>query len=134
MTSSEISVSLRNTRIKLYSEILIEGILTGRTTQKKDDENFLEAVKDGYFAQHVTEATRGRGTDKPSILDLLFTSNEQCLDSICIDAPLGKSDHSVIKTSYQCSPDEHPDKILPDFKHADFKNENYARNRLSCIP
>ena len=37
---------------------------------------FLETVRDCYLYQHVTAPTRGRGSDKPSILDLSFTNEE----------------------------------------------------------
>ena len=94
---------------------------TNETSNDTDDEHFLEAVRDGYFTQHVMEETRARGTNQPSILDLIFTSNENSLDAVQIEAPLGKSDHAMIKTSYQSIPDEHPDKLLPDYRKADFE-------------
>ena len=50
----------------------------------------------------INTPTRGRGLNKPSLIDLLFTTNEEDVESIDIDSPLGKSDHSVIKIKYRC--------------------------------
>ena len=54
---------------------------------------------------------RGRDTSKPSLLDLLFTSKEECIENIEMHAPLGNSDHSLIKVLYRCEPEKLPDKI-----------------------
>ena len=65
------------------------------TSTSKDDNNFIEAVIDSYLTP-----TRGRGTNEPSLIDLVFPRNAECIDSIALHAPLGKSDHSLIKLSY----------------------------------
>ena len=46
------------------------------TTQhgpESKEARFIESVRDSYFHQHVEEATRIRGNDEPSTLDLIFT-------------------------------------------------------------
>jgi hypothetical protein len=57
---------------------------------------FVELLRDCYLHQHITEPTRGRWTDKPSTLDLLCSNEEGMVSDIIIDAPIGKSDHSVV--------------------------------------
>ena len=47
---------------KLYKRIL----------ELHSNKQFLEATRDAYLYQHVKFASRGRGTNKPSILDLFF--------------------------------------------------------------
>ena len=45
--------------------------------------------------QHVTEFTRQRGENEPSLLDLIFSKNEHEIDLIHHQTPIGKSDHVV---------------------------------------
>ena len=55
-----------------------------------DDCEFIEATRDSFLTQHVSTPTRGRGTNDPSLIDLVFTSNEENIESINMHAPLGK--------------------------------------------
>ena len=71
------------------------------TATSHDDNNFIEAVMDSYLTQHVLTPTRGRGTNEPSLIDLVFSRNAECIESIELHAPLGKSDHSLIKLMYR---------------------------------
>ena len=66
--------------------------------------------------------TRGRGTNEPSLIDLVFSRNAECIESIELHAPLGKSDHSLIKLVYRTEPEELPGKIVCDYVKADFQN------------
>ena len=68
--------------------------------------NFIETIRDCYLYQHVTTPTRGRGSDKPSVLDLVFSNEEGIVDRVEILAPLGKSDHAVITTRINCRYDD----------------------------
>ena len=67
-----------------------------------NDRAFIESIRDSYTTQHINAPTRGRGTNKPATLDLVFTSNEESIEKLDIDAPLDKSDHSVLKFWYRC--------------------------------
>ena len=58
---------------------------------------FIERIRDIYFTQHITEPTRSRGSNNPSCLDLVFSNDEELIEEIELLAPLGKSDHSIIK-------------------------------------
>ena len=66
------------------------------------EHKFLETLRDCYLFQHVTEPTRARGTDEPSLLDLIITNEEMQVSDIQFTSPLGKSDHSVIYFNYNC--------------------------------
>ena len=52
------------------------GSQTTSTGEEHIATQFLEIVRDSYLIQHVKEATRHRGTDRPSTLDLVFTNEE----------------------------------------------------------
>ena len=51
---------------------------------------FLESVR--YTYQHVKQATRYRGDNQPSLLDLILTNEEEMIDNVVHNAPLG-TDH-----------------------------------------
>ena len=57
---------------------------------------FFKNMEDLFWIQYVTEPTRARGTDKPSVLDYVFTDEENLIDSINYDPPIGKSDHVYV--------------------------------------
>ena len=46
------------------------------------DNQFLECLKDCFFFQHVTENTRQRGSDAPSLLDLVITNEENLIQNL----------------------------------------------------
>ena len=70
--------------------------------EQSAESKFIEAVRDSFLHQHVTEVTRSRGNDTPSTLDLIFTDEEMQVSNIQYHSPLGKSDHSVILFDYHC--------------------------------
>ena len=86
-----------------------------------DDCAFIEAVRDGFLTQHILSPTRGCGTNKPSLIDLVFSTDEQEIENIDITAPLGKSDHAMIKVLHRLNPDILPDKITCDYSKADYQ-------------
>ena len=100
-------------RDKKYKYIVIAGDINFRridwprnycnSSENSNDFLFLEAVKDSFMTQHVDEPTRGRGQDTPSTLDILLTGSDDIVEDLEIDAPLGKSDHSVIWATIVCN-------------------------------
>ena len=53
-------------------------------------------------------------------MDLSFTSNEENIKSMELHAPLGKSDHSMIKVLYRSQPENLPEMIVCNYEKADF--------------
>ena len=62
----------------------------------------VEAVRDSFLVQHVTEPTHYRGDNTPNTLDLIFTNESGMLDSLKCMAPIGKSHHSSLKMDFCC--------------------------------
>jgi hypothetical protein len=97
-----------------YSHILVLGDFNYKEIKWKDNVvdkaedssvyRFYECVQDNYLTQHVDEDTRHRGGQKPSLLDLVFTNEENMIDSdnISYDFPLGNSDHCILLMDYNC--------------------------------
>ena len=72
------------------------------TSATSGDFLFLEAVRDAYLTPHIEVPTRGRGTDKPTTLDLLITNDDALVEDLIVGAPVGKSDHAVISVNIVC--------------------------------
>jgi hypothetical protein len=58
---------------------------------------FLEATQDLLLFQHVKKATRIRQGNQPSTLDYVFTDDDNLIDDIVYNEPLGKSDHVILE-------------------------------------
>ena len=71
--------------------------------------------------QHIQKPTRGRGSDKPSLIDLLFSTNEDNIENISFSASLGKSDHAIIKTCYRSAPNFLRNKWISDYNKANYE-------------
>ena len=67
---------------------------------KRWNEHILDLVTEFCLHQHVKDNTRARGTDNPSMLDLIFTKQEGDITDTTYNAPLGMSDHAVINMKY----------------------------------
>ena len=102
-------------------EINWENMTTSITDPDSYENRFIECVRDCYFTQHILEATRQRGTDKPTCLDLLFTNDENLIENIEIMAPLGKSDHAIIKHTLNLHTDPAPPKIKIQYEKGDYE-------------
>ena len=62
----------------------------------------LEAVRDSFMSQHVTEPTHYRGNCTPNTLDLIDTNEEGMVENIKYMAPVGKSHHTSLCFSFWC--------------------------------
>ena len=79
------------------------------------DQKLLDLVQEFFLTQHVKENTRKRGPEDPSLLDLIFTRQENEIDNINYYPPFGKSDHAVLDFNFRIEYD-----IIND-------NQNYKR-------
>ena len=64
--------------------------------------NFLEKLSDLYLSQLVSEPTRKRGDNIPSLLDLVITNSSPSIDAITHLSPLGLSDHCLLSFTFRC--------------------------------
>jgi hypothetical protein len=67
---------------------------TGNQTRLHN--RFLEAIHDSFLFQHVDKPTHARGTQAENTLDLILTNEENMVNKVCHEAPLGKSHHSCL--------------------------------------
>ena len=57
---------------------------------------FLFKTQELCLSQHVKDATRIRQNQTPTTLDYIFTEEENLIETINYEVPLGKSDHVVL--------------------------------------
>ena len=58
---------------------------------------FFGKIQELCLYQHVRQFTRAREGQKPSLLDLIFTDEEETIEKVEVDAPIGKSDHGLLR-------------------------------------
>jgi hypothetical protein len=51
---------------------------------------------------HVEGYTRTRESSEPSIIDLIFTNEDDMVDRIVHESPLGRSDHCALLFKFNC--------------------------------
>ena len=90
------------------------------TTPESEAAKFLETTEELFLFQHVSEVTRCRGDDIPSLLDVVLTNEEEMVSNVEHLAPLGKSDHQTLLFQFNC----YADFSKPSMKH------NYNRADL----
>ena len=61
---------------------------------------FMECVRDCFLHQHVVHPTHIRGDSVGNTLDLIMTNEENMVQNLEHEAPLGKSDHMVLQFSF----------------------------------
>lgn len=61
-----------------------------------------DKIQDCFWTQKVNQLTRRRGSDRPSILDLVITNEEDFVEEINFSSPLGNSDHCLINFTFKC--------------------------------
>ncbi|XP_061196751.1 uncharacterized protein LOC133205026 [Saccostrea echinata] len=71
-------------------------------SENSAEQKFIDCLQDNFMFQTVTKPTRWRGTNIPTILDLVITKDENAVEDMEYQSPLGKSDHCVICFKYVC--------------------------------
>ena len=70
--------------------------------EESKEAKFIETVRDCYLYQHITKPTRYRGSDEPSVIDLIFTEEAAQISELEYQPPLDKSDHCVLTFDFHC--------------------------------
>lgn len=87
--------------------------LRGRPKSKGEirdtkDEKFSDCIDDCFLFQHITEQTRFRHGQNPSVVDLILTNEENSVGDVEMEASLGMSDHAIITCTIQTRPVQSP--------------------------
>ena len=76
--------------------------MTTKSNHVDKEFKFVEAVRDSFNTQIVDRPTRGRGSDNPSLLDIILVNDITIVQNLEHMSPLGKSDHAVLKLTLNC--------------------------------
>jgi len=71
-------------------------------SDKSEEQKFVDCIEENFLFQAVNKPTRWRGTDNPTVLDLIITGNDKNIEDIEYQSPLGKSDHCVMVFNLVC--------------------------------
>ena len=98
---------VRNTHVLIAGDFNYPGIEWQSWTTREENTDgeeyrFIETMRDCYLYQHVNSETRGRGANKPNLLDLILTNEEGMVTNMQHESPLGKSDHCTLVFDYNC--------------------------------
>ena len=86
---------------------------------------FVDCVQDNYLYQHVDRPTHYRDSQTPNVLDLVFTSEENMIDDIKYNPPIGKSHHLVLSWTYRCRTTRPPVSTQP-FRHYYYDRADFS--------
>ena len=67
----------------------------------------INCIQDCFFTQHVTQPTRFRPGQPPSILDMILTNEEGMVNNLSYLPGLGRSDHIVLQFTLACYTELH---------------------------
>ena len=90
------AVEQKNTYLLICGDFNYRGIDWENEPCDEKDEHlstFINTVHDCFFHQHFTEHTRFRLGEEPSLLDLIFTNEEDLIYNSEYQSGFGYSDH-----------------------------------------
>ena len=85
--------------------------------------HFLKTLQECFLLQHVTEPTRFREYETPSLLDLVLSSEEGLVNNLEYLPPLGESDHISLRFNIPLSPQirRHQHRNSIDIRKTDYE-------------
>ena len=76
---------------------------TAPTSQSHPASIFMEFVRDSFLFQHVMQPTHYRAQQTPTLIDLLFSNEENMISNLRHCSPVGKSHHQCLYFDFVCS-------------------------------
>ena len=91
---------------------------------------FIEVVQESHLHQHIYKPTRYRIGNEPSLLDLIFTTEEEMIREMYHKPGLGESDHECVDFVIDISQSKDDTSTKKNFFKADYAT---IRDRLRMI-
>ena len=92
---------------------------------------FIYIIEECYLYQHTNGPTRCRGDDMHIQLDLIFTNELEMVSDVQHMAPLGRSDHQMLKFNFNCYSDYTGTPQRVNYNRSDYEN---AKKELQEVP
>ena len=123
----DILISVISNFSKLVDKFLIVGDLNAPEIDWSLDTAFyssfgdilLKLVGENSLIQHVDQPTRWRSNQSSNILDLIITKFLNDINTVEYQAPAGKSNHCVLKFTFDLNVTQAPDKYRRSFQNMD---------------
>lgn len=104
------------------------------TGPESDASKFYYKMLDLAMYQQVTEKTRVRQGQKPSMLDYIFTDEQNMVDVIYYEQPLGKSDHVCMQWAVKTErPNKHENRTKLNYWKGNYEEINKKLARIDWI-
>lgn len=97
---------------KKFSHVLIMGDMNypeidwinsaTHTSEEHPAYEFLECVQNNFLWQHVFEPTHYRAKQAANILDIVMTNEQNMINGIQYEEPIGKSHHTTLVWNMEC--------------------------------
>ena len=100
-------------------------VMTNEHNMDALNNKLIEVLRDCFLEQVITENTRARGTNVPSLIDLVLCNDRELINNINYLSPQGKSDHCIITFTYNVSYEKSANKIRRIF----YEKGDYASIR-----
>ena len=88
----------------------------------------MEASRDSFHAQHVVKPAHYVGHPSAHVLDLVFTNEQEMIDTIRHEALVSKSHHQTLLFKFRCN----TEKTLHDNYRYNFAKGDYDQLR-NCV-
>ena len=94
--------------------------------------DFINTIHDCFLHQHVTEPTRYRYGEQPSLLDLILSNEEGTIHNLDYQPGLGDSDHVSLNFNLICYKDMNDGpRPQPNFFKADYEAIRYILSNVN---
>ena len=77
---------------------------SGVSNKKHISFKLLETVQSNLLTQMITNTTHHRALQTPTLIDLIITNNEDLVDEVLHQPPLGKSHHDILSFKVNMAP------------------------------
>ena len=79
---------------------------------------FMECLRECFLTQHLIQPTHKRGDQQANILDLILTNEDNMIEDLRYEAPLGKGHHCSLVFKFRC---------YAEYKSSNVKTFKYAK-------
>ena len=119
------AMSIKHDHIIIAGDFNLKKInwsdFTVSATPNSFSQKIFDGINDLFLQECIKQPTRFRNTNTPSTLDWILTENQELIDNLCIEPPIGSSDHSLVSIEYTCN-------IERDIEHNIFNRSYYKGN------
>ena len=90
----------------------------------------IEVLRGCFLKQVITENTRARGTNIPSLIDLVLCYDREIISNVKYLSPLDKSDHCIITFTYNVTYEKCSYKVRIFYGKGDYVNIRQHLNNI----